>query len=182
MFKDLHIETDRLVLRCFGLDDLPVFHSIVSQPEVMKYLPEDVMSLEETQEILAWLVESYDVNTPDQIRKFTVAVVSRKNNTVIGWCGFGPLEFDPGQIELFYGISYPEWGKGYATEAAGAMLRYGFETIGLKEIVAVVNHDNLASKRVIEKLNLIYRKNIHGLEPEYNIYDGCLMYSMKHGG
>ncbi len=180
MFKDLHIETEHLVLRCFRMDDLPAFHAIVRQPEVMEYLPEDVMQLEEARDILEWIVECYDVNTPDRIRKFTAAVTLHTCDEVIGWCGLGPLEFDTGRIELYYGISSSYWGKGYGTEAAKAMLAYGFETIGLKELVAVVNRDNLASRRVIEKLDLVYRKEIRNLRAEHRIYEGYLFYSLAH--
>jgi ribosomal-protein-alanine N-acetyltransferase len=180
MFNDLYIETERLVLRCFRMDDLPAFLALVGQPEVMEYLPEDVMKLEEARDTLNWIIESYGVNTPDQIRKFTVAVARNRSNEIIGWCGLGPLEFDPERIELYYGISYPDWGKGYATEAARAMLRYGFEMVGLREIVAVVNRENLASKRVLEKLGMPYRREVRNLKPEHKTYEGHLFYSLEY--
>jgi ribosomal-protein-alanine N-acetyltransferase len=115
----------------------------------MTFLPEDVMSLEEAQGILSRLVDSYGVNTPETIRKLTVAVCLRTTGKVIGWVGLGPLEFEPREIELYYGIASLHWGKDLATEAAHAMLEYGFSAIGLRKIVAVVHPENVASVRVL---------------------------------
>lgn len=59
----------------------------------------------------------------------------------------------PGRTEIEAGYRlFPEfWGQGFATEALGALLRYGFETVGLDRIVAITHRDNLASQRVILK-------------------------------
>lgn len=178
MFKNLYIERERLLLRPFEMADLPAFQGLVSQPEVMRYLPEGVMSAEEAQRILTWLIESYDVNRPDRIRKFTVAVALREGHEIAGWCGLGPLEYDQDRIELYYGISHSLWGREFATEASQAMLDYGFETIGLEEIVAVVSPENTASRRVVEKLSMLCRGEIRGLPPAHKDYEGSILYSL----
>ena len=54
LFADLHLETERLILRAYTMKDLPDLHAIVSQEEVMKNLPEGVMSLEQTEKVLRW--------------------------------------------------------------------------------------------------------------------------------
>ena len=88
-------------------------------------------------------------------------------------------DFSPEEIEIFYGLAKEYWGKGLATEAGKAVLHYGFDTIGLDEIVAVTHSANVASIRVIEKLGLIYKKKVQGLPKKYSSYEGCLYYSLS---
>jgi ribosomal-protein-alanine N-acetyltransferase len=179
MFKNVWIETERLIVRPFSLDDTAALHEIVSQDEVMEYLPEDVMSIEEVQRVISWLTDCYEKNTAECILKFTLAVISKEKQKLIGWCGLGPLEFSPEEIEIFYGLSKDQWGKGIATEAATTVLRYGFETLKLDRIVAVTDSRNAASVKVIEKLGMIYRKKIEKLPQKFSSYEGCLYYSLS---
>jgi ribosomal-protein-alanine N-acetyltransferase len=178
MFKTIHIETERLLIRPFTLADLPAFHAMVSHPEVMAFLPEDIMSLEEAKGILSWLIESYAVNTREAIRKFTVAVVHRNSGKIIGWVGLGPLEFEPTEIELSYGISQEHWGNGFATEAALAMLEYGFDVVGLERIVAVTHPENIASVRVLEKIGMARESIVTGLSKEHAFYESSLLFML----
>ena len=181
MFKDMYVKTERLLIRPINVDDIQDFYEILSQEEVVEYLPEDVMSMEEVKEIISWLNDCYEKNTLENIIKFTVVIVHKENNKVIGWCGVGPLEYDPSDMELFYGIRKEYWGKGIATEASKAMLHYGFDTIGLEKIVAVVKPENVASKKVIEKIGMTYQKKIQNLPKKYSFYEGELYYSLSKG-
>lgn len=178
IFTDINIKTTRLIIRPFSLDDAAQLNAVVSQEAVVKYLPEDVMSLDEVKDILTWLLDCYRKNTPENILKFTVAIEWKADHRVIGWCGLGPLDFRPSQVELFFGLSDEFWGRGIATEAAAAMLAYGFETIGLPRIVAVVHPENVASKRVIEKLRMPCTGRVTGLPEEHRFYEGCLQYEL----
>jgi ribosomal-protein-alanine N-acetyltransferase len=179
MFKNIRLETERLIVRPFSLDDTATLHEIVSQDEVMEYLPEDVMTIEEVGRVISWLNECYDKNTPECILKFTLAVISKGDQKLIGWCGLGPLEFSPEEVEIFYGLSKDQWGKGIATEAATTVLRYGFETLKLDQIVAVTDPRNAASVKVIQKLGMIFRKKIENLPEKHRSYEGCLYYSLS---
>jgi len=178
VFKDMFLETDRLFLRPYTMEDLNDLHEIVSQKEVMKYLPEDVMSLEQTKRTLTWIIECYGKNTSQHIVKFSVGVLHKEENKLIGWCGLGPLEFEPSQIEIYYGLSRDHWGKGFATEGAKALLDYGFQVIGLDKIVAIVMPENIASKKVIEKIGMIYQKQVKNLPEKYKAYEGDYYYSL----
>lgn len=178
MFRDFRIETERLVLRPFTHDDLIPFHTILSREEVMRFLPEDMLSLEEVEHILDFVTDCYSSNTPDNIVKFTVAVLNKAAGRLIGWAGLGPLEFDPDRIELYYGLAEAHWGKGLATEAAGAVLGFGFLSLRLPEITAVVNPENEASVRVLEKLGMRRREVVHGLPGDQAFYEGFHLYSL----
>ena len=72
---------------------------------------------------------------------------------VIGHCGLQRLE-DGDEVEVGYYLGRSAWGQGYATEAARASLAYGFDECGLSSIVAVVRHENAASRHVLEKLGM----------------------------
>jgi len=178
MFRDFRIETERLILRAFTLDDLIPFHAILSREEVMRYLPENVRSLEEVEHILDFVTDCYSRNTPDNIVKFTVAVIDKATGHLIGWAGLGPLEFAPGRIELYYGLAEARWGKGLAPEAARGVLDFGFRSLCLPEIVAVVNPENNASVRVLEKLGIRCREVVRGLQADQAFYEGFLLYSL----
>ncbi len=75
----------------------------------------------------------------------------RQQPGFLGWCGVFPLE-DSGLLELGYRYTRAAWGQGVATEAGRAVLDHGFRVISLDPIAAVAHPDNLASRRVLEKL------------------------------
>ena len=77
----------------------------------------------------------------------------RETPGFLGWCCLVPLE-DSDLIELGYRYVRAAWGQGVATEAGRAVLNYGFRTLGFDPIVAVARRENLASRRVLEKLGL----------------------------
>lgn len=87
-------------------------------------------------------------------------VESRDDGHFIGYGGLHYLDGGP-EIEVGYGLVPSEWGKGYATEVAGAAVGWGFEVLGLDRIVAVAYPDNLASQRVMEKVGMTYVGNGH---------------------
>jgi ribosomal-protein-alanine N-acetyltransferase len=159
--------------------DLDALQYILSDEEVVKFLPEDTMTIGEVKDILTWLVGCYSKNKPDKIIKFTVATELKDSGVLIGWCGLGPLEFAPDEIELYYGLAKKYWGKGLATEAGKVMLNYAFDTIGLNKVVAVVNPENRASVKVIEKLGMIYESEVKGLKSQFRFYEGDLLYSIR---
>jgi [ribosomal protein S5]-alanine N-acetyltransferase len=162
--------------------DLEPLQVIIGDSEVVKYLPEDTMTIGEVQDILTWLIDCYVKNRPERILKFTVAVALKKEGSLIGWCGLGPLEFAPAEIELYYGLAKKYWGKGYATEAGAAILDYGFNTIGLNKIVAVVNPENSASVKVLEKLGMVFSHYVSKLPYSLRFYEGDRLYSLSETG
>jgi hypothetical protein len=65
MFSDITLNTVRLAIRPLRPDDAEQLHSVVSQEEVVRFLPEDVMTLDDVREIIAWLTDCYRQNTPE---------------------------------------------------------------------------------------------------------------------
>jgi len=174
----MRLETKRLIIRPLDMNDLHDFHGILSQKEVMQYIPDMTPTPEELKGYFEWFFDCYKKNRPDKIIKYTVGIELKESRRPIGWCGFGPLDFNPGEIELYYGIAREHWNRGYATEASLAMLDFAFRAVGLNEIVAVVMPANKASVRVIEKVGLIYRKKVENLPEKFAGYEGDHYYSL----
>lgn len=144
------LETERLVLRPKSLDDLPFMHRLLSDPAVMRFVGDGPRSLQTVRELLLRHLEH------QRVHGFSLWLVSeRAGAEPIGDCGLMPLDGGP-EIEVGYRFVPSAWGRGYASEAAAAALRYGFDVAGLDEIVAVAYPENTASRRVMEKIGMTY--------------------------
>jgi ribosomal-protein-alanine N-acetyltransferase len=148
------ITTSRLRLRPFTLDDLEAHAQMYSDPEVMRYLPRLAQPLAQARQasktVLMAFMQHWDSHG------FGVwAVVDRATDTVLGQCGLR-LMTDGQAVEVLYLLARAWWGGGRATEAAQAALAYGFTQCQLPRVVAFVHVDNLASRRVLEKIGLQY--------------------------
>ena len=145
------LETERLVLRPKSLDDLPFMHRLLSDPAVMRFVGDGrPRSLETVRELLLRHLDH------QRVHGFSLWLVSeRAGAEPIGDCGLMPLDGGP-EIEVGYRFVPSAWGRGYASEAAAAALRYGFDVAGLDEIVAVAYPENTASRRVMEKIGMSY--------------------------
>jgi [ribosomal protein S5]-alanine N-acetyltransferase len=100
----------------------------------------------------------------EQVRQWvegTWGVWERDSGELVGGC---TLFFDDGhqEWELAYGFRRDRWGRGYATEAGEACVRYGFDVLGVHKIVADVDPQNPASVRVLEKLGFQKAGEIDG--------------------
>ena len=81
-------------------------------------------------------------------------MIERDSGELIGDAGLSLLDGRGPEVEVGYTLARAWWGKGYATEAAGALLTAGFDDFGLDEIVAVADPANAASTRVLEKIGM----------------------------
>lgn len=147
------IETARLLLRPFTMRDLDDLHRVIySDPQVTTYLPGgEPWPLCETRSLLAWWVAHWEDKGFGPW-----AVTDQTNGAFLGDCGLMYLPSAGHTVELLYALGRESWGKGYASEAARATLRYGFEQAGLKQITAVAVPENAGSRRVMEKLGMIF--------------------------
>lgn len=139
------IETDRLRLRGFHAEDLPAHRAEVDDDAAVTWAH---VRLPLADSLRRW-ADRLDGWQRDGLGMWIVEL--RATGKIIGHAGLQPL---PGtdDVELGYYLGRSAWGQGYATEAARAILRFGFEERGLKRIVAVVRPENAASRHVLEKL------------------------------
>jgi ribosomal-protein-alanine N-acetyltransferase len=155
------IFTPRLVLRPWSLADTGRLFDILREKDIFLYFPRTTPPSMDK-------VEKYITHHQDHWQQLGYghwAVTLRAGSQLIGWNG---LEYLPEteETEVAYLLSRQLWGQGYATEAARAALKFGFETAGLERIIGLVHPENSASRRVLEKCGLIYleRKIYWGLE------------------
>ena len=146
------LETERLILRPGNLADAPFLLDLNSDPDVIRYTG-DVS--------LTNILEAEKLVKERLIPQFSQYKMSRfstflKDGTYIGWCG---LKFFPEtqEVDLGYRFKKMYWGKGYATEASFITLKYGFETLGLKRIIAKAMPANVGSIKVMQKLKMTFR-------------------------
>lgn len=148
------LETPRLLMREFTEADAAYFHALNEEPEAIRYTGDQPFDSVEAarQFLLAY----------DQYQKYGYgrwAVVLKSSGDWLGWCG---LKYLPETDETDIGFRFFKryWHQGYATEAARACLRLGFNELGLSLIVGRAMHANRASRRVLEKLGMKYDKTI----------------------
>ncbi|WP_068310862.1 GNAT family N-acetyltransferase [Polycladidibacter hongkongensis] len=149
------IQTDRLLLRAIKDSDIDCFYEMCSDPEVMEFFP-SVMSRQETEEMMGRMNELAEKNG----YCFEV-VADKRSGEPFGFVGLNvpryqdQLHFGP-CVEIGWRLKRSCWGKGIAVEAANAWLEYGFNHLGLEEIVAFTAKGNKKSQRVMEKLGMSY--------------------------
>lgn len=142
--------TKRLLHRAITPDDAEAFFALNSNPDVMRYTGEPPLeSVEQARDA----IEAYPDFTTLGYGRWGCFL--RDTDQLIGFCGLKYLDdLDPGAVDVGFRFLPEHWGKGYATEAATASLAFGFETIGLDRIIALVLPENAASIRVLEKIGM----------------------------
>lgn len=84
----------------------------------------------------------------------------RVTGAFVGYCGLGAVRvLDRDEIELLYAVTPDRWGDGSATEMAASVIEYGFDVLGLDELVAFTMTTNLASRRVMERSGLVFERD-----------------------
>lgn len=150
--RPVELETARLRLRPFVPADLDALVPITSDPEVMRYIGEEhPLTREETEANLQTIINGF------RRRGFgRFALIEKAGGALLGYCGLGCPSYAPGVVELVYLMARAAWGRGLASEASRACLRYGFEELRLAEIIALTKQGNLRSRRVMERLGMRY--------------------------
>jgi len=148
------VATERLRLRRLVEDHVDRWYRIVfNDPEVMRYLPSGVpVGIERTRDVFRRFENGWS-----RRGMAPWGVELKENGELIGHCGLRHVGGCPGDVEVLYALGRHHWGRGYATEAAAASVRFGFERAGLERIVAFALPRNSASRRVLEKIGMTHR-------------------------
>ena len=174
------LETSRLIIRPFHMDDLqPVHHLLDVELAATDFATEGSMSLQERMTWLQWALLNYEqlarlYQPPYGDR----AIVLKTTGQLIGACGFvpslGPLGQLPGlaapgasvqmslytpEFGLFYAVAPSFQRQGYAAEAARALADYAFQDFRLQRVVATTTYHNAASIRVMQKIGMTIERN-----------------------
>ena len=145
------LETERLILRDFTPDDFERVHLYAALPDFTKY---EVWGPNQEEDTRRYLRECAEKAKAEPRYSFELAVCLKDSGLLIGGCGLrreGALS----RVGHFgYAINPDYQRNGYATEAAQALIRFGFSELGLVVLFAVCDTRNVASYRVMEKLGL----------------------------
>jgi RimJ/RimL family protein N-acetyltransferase len=150
----MQLETGRLRLAGWRVEDWVQLRPLATDPEVMRYIHDGKPFPDErTQEFVRRQVRN------EQTLGYCMwRLLEKEGGGMIGFCGLQPLAATP-ETEIGWWLSADRWGRGLATEAARRVLRFGFETVGLPRIVAIARAENRASLRVMGKLGMQFEKH-----------------------
>ena len=163
------LETDRLIIRAFVLDDADTFSRLLDAA----FGAGSYGSADEKRVVFEYAVAADPghalLHQPPYGDR---AIVKRDSNELIGAIGFAPClmpfgqlpSFEPttrfsSEIGLFWALFPEHWGNGYATEAAAAMIAYAFGQLRLRRIVATTENDNSRSINVMRRLGMRLERN-----------------------
>lgn len=151
MVMNVILETERLLLRTFTVEDVSLIYELNKEPDVTRFTGDPIKDIAHAQQVLEQVIlPQYALYNHGRW-----AVLTKPGHEFIGWCG---LKYRPerNEIDLGYRFKKSAWGKGYATEAAFACINYGFEKLSLKRIVGRAMPGNIASLKVLEKCGMKY--------------------------
>lgn len=149
------LETQRLLLRRLEPGDLDALYALYRDPVIRRYYPEGTLTLEETKEELEWFLNGH----PAHPELGLWATIYKETGQFIGRCGLLPWTIDGRyEVEVAYMIAKEYWGQGLGTEAAQAILDYGFEQLSLSRLICLIDRENLASIHVAENMGMTFER------------------------
>ena len=151
---DFKLETERLYLREFTIDDAPLLVDLNCDPRVVKYTENGLITTIEAAKLK--LTNDILLQYPNKLGRWAVHLKS--TDEFIGWCGVKYIEKEKVHT-LGYRFFYKHWHNGYATEAAKISLEYASASLKLRGIIAKALKENTASIQVMKKLGMVYLKD-----------------------
>ena len=148
---DFEVRTKRLILRRWRDDDREPFARLNADAEVMRFFPAP-LTREQSDGLAARADAMFDLHGYG-----LWALARLDTGEFIGFTGLAPMpEGIPGSggVEVGWRLAESSWGQGFATEAATAALRFGFETLGLAEVDSITAVSNIRSRKVMERLGM----------------------------
>lgn len=161
------METERLVLKLYEEKDKNDFVALFTDEAVMKCVGDGVMTFEQTENLWRKLFEKlYAENL-----KTIWAIFVRAGSRSIGYASLRPRPKKiERQWEIVYVLKREEWKKGFATEIACRLIKFGFDELHLAEIFATVDDDNFPSIHVLEKAGMNFREFDYDEQGRYSVY------------
>ncbi len=154
--------TQRLQIRRLTLADLDLFHKMQNDQQVMRYIGGKVSSYQENKKDLENILKFY--NTPKN--DFWVwAIALKSNRDFIGTVAL--VKNQKGEYEIGYRLLKTYWRQGYGKEVSNGLIKYAFEELRLKEIVAYVDKNNITSVRILDS-------TFNFIKEIYNEQDNCI--------
>jgi [ribosomal protein S5]-alanine N-acetyltransferase len=151
------IETQRMRLSRWQPCDAVAFRPIAQDPQVMRYVNNgEPWSDAKVRDFIARQMRHIAQNG------FCFWKIQRKpDGRLIGLCGLQALRLGSRwEVEIGWWLTPPNWGRGLASEAAGAVMRVAPGTLNIERIVAIAIPENYASRRIMQKIGMRYERNV----------------------
>ncbi len=165
LIDGLILETPRLLLRKFVMDDAETLEAVLGDPVTMEYYP----ALLDRRGVEGWIERNTGRYQRDGHGLWAMVLKSPKQ--LIGDCGCVMQEVEGrNEVEVGYHVRRDLWGHGYATEAARACMEYAFTRLGARRVISMIRPPNVASRRVAEKNGMVCEKIILWRDYEHCVY------------
>ena len=174
MAAALRLVTGRLLLRGFEEGDFEAVHHYASDPEVTRYTHFGPNSEEETREFLRSAASPKE----GSLKTYDFAIALKSEGRLIGGCSIRISADKEYEASIGYVLAREHWGQGFATEAASALLQFGFQQLGLQRIVATCHPSNTASWRVMEKNGMRREGSVRDERCQKKKWPDCLLYAI----
>jgi len=169
------IITERLLMRGFTLADAPMVQELAGDrliADTTRIVPHPYLDgLAED-----W-IRNHQPPGPDSTA-IQLAITRRTDATLVGAISLVEINREDSRAELGYWVGKPYWGKGYCTEAAAAMLRYAFESVGLNRVSAQHLSRNPASGRVLEKIGMSREGCLREHNKKWETYENVVVHGI----
>ena len=159
-----NLESERVLLRQMTHEDVDEVFTIRSSPELMKYIPRPILKSKEEAIDLIDMINQKIVDGEG----INWAITIKPSNKLIGYLGHYRIQWEHYRSEIGYMLLPEAHGKGIATEAIRLICEYGFNHMNIHSLEAVIEPENDASARVLEKNGFV--KEAHFRENEF--FDG----------
>ncbi|WP_431803666.1 GNAT family N-acetyltransferase [Halobacillus andaensis] len=154
----MNIESQRLRFCKYTDNEFEYLADLLNNPEMVKYIGEGkTKDREGAKNFLEWIYHTYNLGSGLGL----MVLEDKERNNQVGHAGLVPQVIEgEEEIEIGYWVSKEHWGRGYATEAARALLHYGHHQLRLTRFISLIQPGNTASQRVAEKIGMTLEKMI----------------------
>lgn len=154
----MELESQRLRFRKYNDRDLDFLNSLLSDPDMVKYIGTgNVKDRQGAKDFLEWIYSTYKASSCYGLR----ILENKETNEPIGHAGLVPqLINEEEELEVGYWVSRTYWGQGYATEAAIALKHYAKHDMEQGRLICLIQPENIASKRVAKKIGMFMEEEI----------------------
>ena len=157
----MELDTKRLHLREYVTSDWSAALAYQSDPLYLRYYHDT----EQTEERVKAFVQMFlDQQAEQPRRKYQLVIMLKSENKLIGNVGIRVNDPEQGEANIGYELNSSYWGQGYATEAARAILKFGFEELNLHRVWSWCIAQNIGSYRVMEKIGMIFEGRLRERE------------------
>ena len=160
------METERLILRLYSENEKSLLTELFTDEDVMRHVDTGVFTIEKAEALWKKLINEFYPNGKNTI----YAVFTKDDERYIGHASIRPRPEKTEDWEIGYILRNKEWGKGFATEIAERLIKFGFEELNLPEIFATIDDDNLGSIKTAEKAGMNFSHYEYDEQGRFSVY------------